>query len=151
MSKESIDLQVSLRSKLFYPRLIIQIKIEAAKKTRRIEAHLKEMDNVAKGKENKTTTATSGKMIKRFHRKILILSALFVTSLIINQKITVINDQGIAFLTILKGIAGIKIKKAKMRQILQMKVMEITCFIQVKMLNVNQKICGTWIVAAVTT
>ena len=69
------------------------------------------MDNVAKRKENKTTTTTSGKMINRFHRKILILSALFVTSLIMNQKITVINDQGIAFLTILKGIAGIKIKK----------------------------------------
>lgn len=127
------------------------MRIEAARKTRRMEARLKEMDNVAKGKENRTTTITSGEMTEGSHSKILILSALFVIGLIMNQKIAVINAQDVAFLTILKGIAGIKIKKAKMRQILQRKVKEITCFIQVTVLNVNHKICGTWIAAAVTT
>ena len=109
------------------------------------------MDSVAKGKENRTTTATSGKMTEGIHSKIQILSASFVIGLIMNQKIVVINAQGVAFLTILKGIAGIKIRKEKMRQILQKKVMEITCFIQVKVLNVNHIICGTWIAAAATT
>ena len=70
---------------------------------------------MAKGKENRTTTATIRKMTEGIHRKIHILSASFVIGLIMNQKIVVINAQGVAFLTILKGIAGIKIRKAKMR------------------------------------
>ena len=84
-------------------------------------------------------------------QKIHILSALFVISLIMNPKIAVINAQGVAFLIILKGIVDIKIRKAKMRQILQRKVMEITSFIQVKVLNMNHIICGTWIAVAATT
>ena len=84
------------------------------------------MDNMAKGKENKTTTATSGKMTEGIHNKIQILSSLFAIGLIMNQKIAIINAQVVVFLTILKGIASIKIKKAKMRHILQRKVMEIT-------------------------
>ena len=121
MSKESIDPQASLQSKLFSQRLIIHIRIKAARKTRRMEARLKETDRVAKGKENRTTTATSGKMTERIHRKIQILSASFVIGLIMNQKIIVINAQGVTFLTNLKEIAGIKIRKVKMRQILQKK------------------------------
>ena len=52
-------------------------------------------------------------MIKGIHSKILILNALFATNLIMNQKIAVINTQGVAFLTILKGIVDIKIKKGQ--------------------------------------
>lgn len=73
------------------------------------------MDNVAKGKENRTTTITSGEMKEGSHSTILISSALFLIGLIMNQKIAVINAQVVAFLTILKGIAGIKIKKAKIK------------------------------------